>query len=395
MTITQTNSAVQAIGACRRAPIPESRAKCMLGHNNNSPGGMTMVLQRLLALVLSAAATNAFAQAVAPAQTGFSAERPRLASAQMVVAANRFLGTLTPEQRTRATFALDDTTERTRFNFIPTETFPRKGLQLREMSEPQRKLAHELLKSGLSDRGYFTYTQIMALEDVLKLLEQPARLERDKEKYFVSVFGTPAEKGAWGLRFEGHHISLHYTILDGKSIASPTFAGTNPAEVRDGPEKGKRILGQQEDTGRALLMALDATQRATATISAVAPNEIVTTNQLDIKPLTPDGIKASAMTPAQRAALMQVLDAFVGLMTPEVAADRMARITAAGIGNIAFAWAGPTERGQKHYYRVQGPTFLIELDNTQNNGNHVHSIWRDFKDDFGRDLLREHIKASH
>ncbi len=113
------------------------------------------------------------------------------------------------------------------------------------MSEPQRKLAHELLKSGLSDRGYFTYTQIMALEDILKVLEQPARFERDRDKYFVSVFGAPAEKGAWGWRFEGHHISLHFTMLDGKPIASPTFAGTNPAEVRDGPEKGKRVLGQQ------------------------------------------------------------------------------------------------------------------------------------------------------
>lgn len=317
------------------------------------------------------------------------------ASAQMVAAASQFLGALTPEQRTRATFALDNTTERTRFNFIPTEGFARNGLALREMSEPQRKLAHELLKSGLSDRGYFTYTQIMALEDILKVLEQPARFERDRDKYFVSVFGSPADKGAWGWRFEGHHISLHFTMLDGKPIASPAFAGSNPAEVRDGPEKGKRVLGKQEDAGRALWMALDATQRATATISAAAPNEIVTSNQLDIKPLSPEGIKVSAMTPAQRKALMDVLDAFVGLMTPEVAADRMTKITAAGTGNIAFAWAGGVERGQKHYYRVQGPTFLIEFDNSQNDGNHVHSIWRDFKDDFGRDLLREHIRTSH
>jgi hypothetical protein len=342
-----------------------------------APAGVVVALVMLGALAAGAAS---------------SAQR---ASAQMVTAANRFLGALTPEQRTRTTFALDDTAERTRFNFIPTESFPRKGLLLRDMSEPQRKLAHELLKSGLSDRGYFTYTQIMALEDILKVLEQPARFERDKEKYFFSVFGTPAERGAWGWRFEGHHISLHFTMLDGKPIASPTFAGTNPAEVREGPEKGKRVLGQQEDAGRALVMALDATQRAAATISATAPNEIVTTNQLDIKPLAPEGIKASAMTPAQREALMQVLDAFVGLMTPEIAADRMAKITAAGIGNVTFAWAGPVERGQKHYYRVQGPTFLLEFDNTQNDGNHVHSIWRDFKDDFGRDLLREHIKASH
>jgi hypothetical protein len=317
------------------------------------------------------------------------------ASARMVAAATELLAALTPEQRARTVFALDNTTERTRFNYVPTETFARNGLVLRELSGPQRNLVHELLKSGLSDRGYFTYTQIMALEDILKVLEQPARFERDKDKYFVSVFGTPADKGAWGWRFEGHHISLHFTMLDGKPVASPTFAGSNPAEVRDGPEKGKRVLGQQEDAARALLMALDETQRATAMISAVAPNEIVTNNQVDIKPLSPEGIRASAMTPMQREALMKVLDSFVGLMAPDVAADRMARITAAGTGNIAFAWAGGVERGQKHYYRLQGPTFLIEFDNTQNDGNHVHSIWRDFKDDFGRDLLREHIRTSH
>lgn len=313
----------------------------------------------------------------------------------MVTAANQFLGSLSVEQRTKATFALDNTTERYRFNFIPTEAFPRNGLTIKEMTEPQRKLAHELMRAGLSDRGYLTYTEIMALEDVLKVIEQPARFARDRERYFFSVFGTPAEKGAWGWRVEGHHISLHFTMLNGKSIANPTFAGTNPAEVRDGAQKGKRVLGLQEDAGRTLMTALDAAQRTTATFNAVAPNEIVTTNQLDIKPLSPEGIKASTMTPAQRDLLMRVIDSYTGLMTAEIATDRMARIKAAGLDNIGFAWAGPVERGQKHYYRVQGPTFLIEFDNTQNDGNHVHSIWRDFTDDFGRDLLRDHIKASH
>jgi hypothetical protein len=317
------------------------------------------------------------------------------ASARMVTAANQFLGALTPEQRAKAAFAVDNNTERMRFNFIPTEAFPRNGLTLKEMTEPQRKLAHELLKTGLSDRGYLTYTQIMALEDVLKVIEQPARFDRDRERYFFSVFGTPAEKGAWSWRVEGHHISLHFTMLNGTAIANPTFAGTNPAEVREGGEKGKRVLGMQEDAGRALVMAFDAGQRATATINAVAPNEIVTTNQLDIKPLSPEGIRWSAMTPAQRDLLTKLLDSYIGLMAPEISADRMARIKAAGMENVAFAWAGPVERGQKHYFRVQGPTFLIEFDNTQNDGNHVHSIWRDFKDDFGRDLLREHVKASH
>jgi hypothetical protein len=263
------------------------------------------------------------------------------------------------------------------------------------MTEPQRKLAHDLLKTGLSDRGYMTYTQIMQLEDILKVVEQPPRFARDKEAYRFSLFGSPDIKGSWGWRVEGHHVSLHFTVVNGTPVANPTFAGSNPAEVRDGVEKGKRVLATLEDAGRTLVMALDAAQRAAATINAVAPNEILTANKLDIQPLSPEGLKASAMNAAQRQALEQVIDAYTGLMTPEIAAARVKKIRDAGIENVTFAWAGPVERGQKHYYRVQGPTFLIEFDNTQNDGNHVHSIWRDFKDDFGRDLLREHVRASH
>jgi hypothetical protein len=316
------------------------------------------------------------------------------ASANMVAAANRLLQALTLEQRQQATFAFDNA-ERMRWNFIPDEMFPRAGLPIKAMTEPQRKLAHDLLKAGLSDRGYMTYTQIMQLEDILKVVEQPPRFARDKDAYRFSLFGTPGGKGTWGWRVEGHHVSLHFTIVDGTPVANPTFAGSNPAEVRDGADKGKRVLATLEDAGRVLVTALDASQRATATINAVAPNEIVTTNKLDIEPLAPAGLKASAMNRTQRLALEQIIDAYTGLMTPEIAADRNKKIRDAGIENVTFAWAGPVERGQKHYYRVQGPTFLIEFDNTQNDGNHVHSIWRDFKNDFGRDLLREHVRASH
>ena len=315
-------------------------------------------------------------------------------TATMASAATGFLGALTPEQRQQATFPLESE-ERVRFNFIPTETFPRKGLLLKDMTEPQRKLAHALLRSGLSQRGYDTYTAIIALENVLRDIEKGGKFERNPEKYFFSVFGTPSPKGTWGFRVEGHHISLHFSVVNGTAIAStPSFAGTNPAEVREGAEKGKRVLALQEDSARALVMALDAAQRKTAVFNDVALNEIVTTNQLDINPLSPDGLKVSAMTPAQRDLLMKVIDAYAGLMETEIASDRLAKIKAAGIENIGFAWAGSLERGQRHYYRVQGPTFLIEYDNAQNDGNHVHSIWRDFKGDFGRDLLREHIKTA-
>jgi hypothetical protein len=140
--------------------------------------------------------------------------------------------------------------------------------------------------------------------------------------------------------------------------------------------------------------SLDPGQRKTAIFEAVALNDIVTGNALDITPLSPEGLKVSAMTATQRDQLMKVLDAYAGLMTADIASDRMAKVKKAGIENIAFAWAGSIERGQKHYYRVQGPTFLIEFDNVQNDGNHVHSIWRDFNGDFGRDILRDHLKTA-
>jgi hypothetical protein len=318
----------------------------------------------------------------------------RSVATSMTTAASRFLDSLTPEQRQQATFALESE-ERLRWNFIPTEAFARKGLLLKDMTESQRTLAHNLLKSGLSDRGYLTYTQIIQLENVLLALEKGGKFVRDPLGYRVSVFGTPSAQGAWGWRVEGHHVSLHFSVVNGTSIAStPSFAGSNPAEVRDGPQKGQRVLGLLEDSGRALVTALDASQRATAVISATAPNEIVTNNTLDINPLAPDGLKASAMTPAQRGLLMRVIDAYAGLMAPDIAAERLAKIKTAGIENIGFAWAGPLERGQRHYYRVQGPTFLIEFDNAQNDGNHVHSVWRDFDGDFGRDLLREHLRTA-
>ena len=321
------------------------------------------------------------------------------ASAGMSTAAARFLASLTPEQRKLATFTLDSA-ERLRWNFIPEEAFPRNGLPFKAMTEPQVKLAHDLLRSALSERGYLTYTGIMQLENILKVTEVGGKFARDPIQYRFSIFGEPSATGTWGWRVEGHHISMHFTLVKGALVAdTPTFAGTNPAEVRDdvpgAAPKGTRVLGLQEDAGRTLVMALDAGQRTTATINATAPNEIVTNNTLDINPLTPAGLSAGAMTPAQRDLLMRVIDSYSGLMAADIAADRLAKIKAAGIENVTFAWAGPVERGQRHYYRVQGPTFLIEFDNTQNNGNHVHSIWRDFKGDFGRDLLREHLKTAH
>jgi hypothetical protein len=320
----------------------------------------------------------------------------------MAVAASALLGSLTPEQRAKATFAFDSS-ERTRWHFIPTETFPRNGLTIKEMSEPQRKLAHDLLRTGLSQRGHLTVTEIMELERVLAALEEAQRaarggrgtaLVRDAERYFISIFGTPSVRTTWGWRVEGHHLSLHFTIVNGTVAASsPTFMGTNPAEVREGPRAGTRILAAQEDAARALMQSLDEAQRARAIIATDAPNDIVTMNTLPINPLTPEGIPATALRPGQRALLAALIDVYAGYMADDLAADRKEKIRRAGEDRITFAWAGSLDRGARHYYRVQGPTFLIEYDNTQNNANHVHSVWRDFAGDFVADLLREHVRG--
>jgi hypothetical protein len=324
--------------------------------------------------------------------------------AKMAAAATKFLESLTPKQRRQATFAFNGD-ERTHWNFVPTELFPRHGLTVKQMNQSQRKLAHELLKAGLSQRGYMTATQIMQLESVLAALEAAQRsvatqllgrtFVRDPERYFFSIFGTPSTRNTWGWRVEGHHMSLHFTVVNGTLVAgSPSFFGSNPAEVREGPSAGTRVLGPEEDAARSLLESLDASQRESAIIHDVAPNDIVTMAKVKVDPLSPVGIPAFALSASQRALLRKLIDVYAGYMADDIAADRLARIEKAGWDNVAFAWAGPLARGQKHYYRVQGPTFLIEYDNTQNDGNHIHSVWRDFNGDFGEDLLREHVKGT-
>jgi uncharacterized protein DUF3500 len=327
-------------------------------------------------------------------------------SAAMTSAATKFLASLTPEQRQQATFAFNGD-ERLRWHFIPTEIFARKGLLIRDMTPAQRSAAHDLLKAGLSQRGYMTATQIMDLENVLGAIEAAQRargtsaeaaraLERNPEKYFFSVFGTPSPHETWGWRVEGHHVSLHFTVVNGTiSAGAPTFFGSNPAEVRDGPKKGLRILGAEEDAARALLESLDPSQREKAIINKDAPGDIVTMANVKIDPLSPAGIPAAEMNANQRALLMKLVDVYTGYVASDIAAGRNERLKKAGEEKIAFAWAGPMERGQKHYYRVQGPTFLIEYDNTQNDANHIHSVWRDFNGDFGQDLLREHLRTVH
>jgi hypothetical protein len=317
---------------------------------------------------------------------------PPGAGPAMGEAASAFLADLNAEQRSKATFTFDHDS-RFEFRYTPRA---RTGLPLKEMTEAQRAKAHALLKTGLSMRGYTAATTIIGLENVLKATEPPRTgpnaIVRDPELYFVSIFGTPG-KSPWGWKFEGHHVSVNFTIVDNAPVAfAPSFFGSNPALVREGPQKGMRALRAEEDAARALMAAFTDAQRTKAIFDVKAPGEMITAENRDASPLPPGGVVASEMTPAQRRLLEQLLDVYLGRISEDVAKARLDAAQKAGLDKVMFGWAGTLEVGGPHYYRVQGPTFLIEYDNTQTNANHIHSVWRDFKGDFGRDLLSDHLR---
>ena len=313
------------------------------------------------------------------------------AAVAMATSASAFLATLSAEQRTKALFGFEDE-QRRDFFFVPRARF---GVPLKDLDEKQRRLAMDFLRTGLGVAGYQKATTIISLEPVLFELEGAKRIHpRDPELYYISIFGTPSPKTPWGWRFEGHHLSVNVTVVGGELIATaPLFMGSNPAEVREGPRKGLRALAGEEDEARMLVQSLDVNQRAVAIYQEKAPSDILTMNHRKVDPLKPEGLAASAMKSEQRKQLMKLIDVYLARMPEDVASERRAKLTAGGLDKISFAWAGGIERGDYHYYRVQGPTFLIEYDDTQNNANHIHSVWRDFNGDFGTDLLAEHYRA--
>lgn len=309
----------------------------------------------------------------------------------MAAAAKAWLTSLDAAQRKTATYALTDG-EREDWHFVPKS---RNGLPLKEMNPAQRKLARDLVAAGLSQRGALTADAIMALENVLFAMEGASR--RDGGLYYFTVFGTPDEHGTWGWRLEGHHLSVNFLIADGTKIsATPMFFGSNPAEVRiEHAQKGKRALAAEEDLGRALVQSFNDEQRRVALIATRAPADIITGNDRVAKLDAPTGLPYTRMNPEQQARLRALVEVYAGRLRPEIAAEEIQRIADRGWNNIHFAWAGGLERGDAHYYRIHGPGFVIEYDNTQNGANHIHTVWRNFEGDFGRDLLREHHLASH
>jgi hypothetical protein len=304
-------------------------------------------------------------------------------------AALAFLSSLSESQRGRASapFGVDG---RFDWHYIPRE---RQGLCFKLMSAPQGELALSLLRVGLGDKGYSKAEMIRRLETVLFQLE--GRSHRDPGLYYFTIFGEPSEKEPWGWRYEGHHLSQNWTIVGGRAIAtSPQFFGANPAKVRAGPLKGTRPLAAEEDLARSLLFSLDPSQRTAAIVSHQAPPDIITAAARRASRLEDRGIAYHLLDAAQKEALEGLIREHAHTLAPALAEDRILRLGDAGLAHVKFAWMGGAGEGEGHYYRIQGSTFLIEYDNTQNGGNHAHAVWRDFDGDFGLDLLDEHYRAA-
>ena len=369
-------------------------------------------------------------------------------AARMADAAREFLALLEPQQRARALRPLSDDEERRHWNYAPMK---REGLPLLAMTPSQQQAANRLAATGLSRSGYVTAAVVMGLENILDAVEawSGGRLGvdvgserwRDPQLYFVTIFGEPGEE-AWGWRFEGHHVSIHYTIEGGSIVApNPTFLGANPAEASFGGEGRLRPLAAEEDLARELLHALDGEQREAALISTAAPPDIVQSNRPRVEdgalPIptrrlmglpndpaweerwraeraglgfgseqeaavrysaTPSGVAAGVLRDGQREMLEALASLYVERLPEELAAtQREALIAAHGDGSqdLHFAWAGGVEKGEPHYYRLQGPRFLVEYDCTQNDANHIHAVWRDPEGDFGEDLLARHYGEHH
>jgi Protein of unknown function (DUF3500) len=328
------------------------------------------------------------------------------------------LYSLDPAQRQHCQFAMDDP-GRFDWDFIPKPD--RQGIPLARLDSHQRTLAHSLLAAGLSVQGYSQALQVMAMENMLREIEVPrtgvvAGDFRHQDQYFLAFFGRPGFEDTWGWRFLGHHLSLSYTIVGQRYLTvTPCNMGAQPASAGL-----LNPLGPDEDLGCALLHSLDAAQRDQAVIHSVAPADYATRQvpfvgkveypdyvdlgipwyqitdedreALKFSKDEPKGIGGGQLTAEQGDTLLRLVAGYVNRMPEELAARQLARVERDGLENLYFCWAGAAERGKPHYYRVQGAQLLIEFDNAIDNGNHIHSVWRDYRNDLGHDLLAEHYE---
>jgi len=349
-------------------------------------GSGTHVRLALACLLVAAALPGCGAQA--PRDAG---RAPGVDTAALPATARSFLATLDARQRAVATFPFDDP-ERTRWAYVPQE---RAGIPLKDLDAAQRAAAFGVLGTGLSERGAGLARGVIELEGTLRQLEGAGSgllgPRRDPGLYHLTLFVGPDATQPWGWRFEGHHLSVNVTELGAHGqVVAPLFMGANPARVPSGPREGHRLLAAEEDLAFELLRMLDPPQRARATIAARTFGDVVTRSDPTVGPMAFAGLPAAEMTTAQRGQLRRLLELYAGRMADSSARRQLRRIDDAGFERLHFAWAGAHRPGAPHYYRIHGPTVLVEYDNSQAGANHIHTVWRDLENDFGGDLLRRH-----
>ena len=326
--------------------------------------------------MLAAAALLPFG--AASAQTVDAAQR-------IAEAATRFLSSLDDGQRQKVLIAFESD-NRLDWHYIPRN---RPGLSLGEMRANQAEAARALFASVLNQRGLELLDGVRLLEGVLR--EQQGSF-RDPGRYYVSLFGTPG-RFPWGWRFEGHHLSLNVALpVAGRISVTPFFVGAHPATVRDGPNRGFRLLGTSEDLARQIMAGLNDWQRQAALIANRSFGEIVASPQRERDLGEPRGLLLAGLDGAQRNLVEALMDRFLGTLAPDLVAAQKRRALEQGISAFRFAWAGSLTPGEAHYFRVHGPVTVIEHDNTQNGANHIHAVWRDLTADFGRDALADHYR---
>lgn len=320
------------------------------------------------------------------------------AARRMRIAALQFLQGLTEEQRAQASFPLDDP-ERKRWSNLPGPMYEREGVSFGEMNPTQRVLAHRLLKSALTGQGYLKTSGIMHLDEVLLALAR-ARGSDDPpfglDLYWIGVFGDPARDRHWGWQLDGHHLALNFTVVGEETSVTPAFMGTDPAEVRSGPHAGWRILSDEDDLGRALFDSLTEEQRDKAVLAVEGPNDIIAGADNRDRMTEMQGLPASEMTRGQQTLLSQLIRTYANNVRPGLVESTM---RGQALDTLHFAWMG-TEEGKPYYYRIHGPNLWIEFDNSFPPGrdsgpiNHIHTVWRHPKNDFGEDLLQKHYATS-
>jgi hypothetical protein len=315
----------------------------------------------------------------------------------IVPAAIKFMNSLDSTQQALALFPFD-TEERYTYHYFPVND--RKGIPMDQLNQAQQKAALDLMKTGLSEQAMKKVKEIMELETLLKAIEnrKPDDHFRDPGKYYFTLFGVPADNAIWGWRLEGHHVYFNFSAKDKKLVSgTPGFLGANPAVVQEGSQKGEEVLKEEKEMGFAFLHALSSEELKKAIIDSVAPGDIVTATSRKAMIDHPSGIRYSELTGSQQSQLLQLIGLYVHRFTKLFADDMLKEIQEAGLGNLWFTWAGHQEPGigKPHYYRIQGPTIIIEYDNTQNNANHVHTVVRDLQHDYGGDLLLEHYRNNH